>query len=68
MSNESTAKTIELILALIPVAERVVFDLGGKLVEICTRDLTDPAEVRSAIEAAREEGFPELKFISGEKG
>lgn len=57
--------TIQLILALLPVAQKLVFDIGGKLIEINTADLTDPAQIAKAIEAATAEGFPQLRFVSG---
>lgn len=60
--------TVQLILALLPLAERLVFDIGGKLVEINTSDLTDPAEIIKALDAAKTEGFPQLKFISSAGG
>jgi len=63
--SEKSDQTIQLIIALLPVAERIVLDLGGKLVELNTKDLTDPAEIRALLEKARAEGFPELKFVSG---
>ncbi len=56
--------TIQLIIALLPLAERLVFDIGGKLVQINTKDLTDPAEIVKALEAAKAEGFPQLTFVS----
>ncbi|HEX9080236.1 MAG TPA: hypothetical protein VF795_11645 [Desulfuromonadaceae bacterium] len=56
--------TVQLIVALLPIAERLVFDIGGKLVEISTKDLTDPAEIEKALEAAKAEGFPQLRFVS----
>jgi len=57
--------TLQLILALLPVAERLVFDVGGKLIQISTADLTDPAEIKRAIEEASAAGFPQLSFVSG---
>lgn len=56
--------TIQLILALLPVATRLIFDVGGKLIEINTSELSDPAKIREALEAAKAEGFPQLKFVS----
>lgn len=58
------AATVKLILALLPLAKKLVFEIGGKLVEINTADLTDPAEIIKAIDAAKAEGFPVLKFVS----
>lgn len=56
------AATLQLILALLPVAERLVFDVGGKMIEISTADLTDPEQVKRAIEEAGAAGFPQLRF------
>lgn len=58
------AATINLIIALLPLAEKLVVEIGGKLVEINTSNLTDTATIISSIEAAKSEGFPELKFVS----
>lgn len=60
--------TVQLIIALLPLAERLVFDVGGKLIEINTKDLTDPAEIQKALTAANTEGFPQLKFIASVAG
>lgn len=56
--------TIRLILALLPVASRLIFDVGGKLIEINTAELSDPTKIRAALESARAEGFPQLRFVS----
>jgi hypothetical protein len=56
--------TLQLIIALLPIAERLVFDVGGKLIEINTKDLTDPVAIAKALDAAKAEGFPQLKFVS----
>ena len=56
--------TMQLIIALLPLAERLVFDIGGKLIEINTKDLTDPVQITKALDAAKAEGFPQLKFVS----
>lgn len=62
------AATVQLILALLPLAGRLVFDIGGKLVEINTSDLTDPAAIEKALDAAKAEGFPQLRFVSSAGG
>lgn len=56
--------TAQLIILGLTLAEKVVFRIGGKLVEINTTDMTDPAVIQKAFAAAKTEGFPELKFIS----
>ena len=58
------AATVQLILALLPVAQRHVFDIGGKLIEISTADMNDPAKIREAFAAANAEGFPQLRFLT----
>jgi len=60
--------TVQLILGLLPVATRLIFEVGGKLVEINTSALDDPAKIRAALESAKAEGFPELKFVSAAEG
>lgn len=61
-------KTLQLILALLPVASKLIFEIGGRFVEINTAKLEDPAKIREALEAAKAEGFPELKFVSSAQG
>lgn len=56
--------TVQLILIGLTLAEKVVFQVGPKLIEINTKDFNDPAEIIKAFEAAQAEGFPSLKFIS----
>ncbi|MFH1027691.1 MAG: hypothetical protein V1791_06790 [Pseudomonadota bacterium] len=60
--------TLQLILALLPVATRLIFEVGGKLVEINTSELNDPAKIQEALAAAQSEGFPQLKFVSSAQG
>lgn len=54
--------TIQLIIALLPVAEKLIFQVGGKLVELNTADLTKSEDIVAAFEAAKTEGFPVLTF------
>jgi len=54
--------TIQLIIALLPLAEKLVFQIGTKIVEINTADLTKTEDVVAAFDAARKEGFPKLTF------
>lgn len=56
--------TVQLILIGLTLAEKVVFQVGPKLIEINTKDFNDPAEIITAFEAAQAAGFPSLKFIS----
>lgn len=58
------AATVQLILGLLPVATKLIFEVGGKLVEINTSELNDPAKIREAFAAAQAAGFPQLKFVS----
>jgi len=56
------AATLQLILALLPLAEELVFNVGGKLISIATADLDSPEAVAKALETAKSEGFPQLSF------
>lgn len=56
--------TVQLILLGLTLAEKVIFQVGPKLIEINTQDFNDPAEIVKALDEARAEGFPALKFIS----
>lgn len=56
--------TAQLIIALLPIAQRLVFDIGGKLVEINTSDMNDPVKIREAFAAANAEEFPQLRFLT----
>ncbi|MRR33170.1 hypothetical protein EG829_00520 [bacterium] len=60
--------TLRLILALLPVASKLIFEVGGRFIEINTSKLEDPAKIREALEAAKAEGFPELRFVSSAQG
>jgi hypothetical protein len=57
--------TVNLIIALLPLTDRLIFDVGDKLIEINTKNLTDPVEIVKALDAAKAEGFPQLRFVSG---
>lgn len=54
--------TIQLIIALLPLAEKLVFQVGGKLIELNTADLTKSEDIMNAFETAKAEGFPVLTF------
>jgi type II secretory pathway component PulC len=54
--------TIQLIIALLPLAEKLVFQIGGKLVELNTSDLTKSEDIVAAFDMAKKEGFPQLTF------
>lgn len=56
------AITLQLIIALLPVAEKIVFTIGGQLVALNTSTLTDPAAIKSALLQATSDGFPQLEF------
>ena len=58
--------TLQLILTLIPLAEKLVFDIGGKLIELNTSDLTRE-DMLSMLAASRSSTWPELKFVSTKK-
>jgi len=54
---------VQLILALLPMAEKLVFSIGGQLMELDTKNLTRE-DLVAALENSRSETWPELKFIS----
>lgn len=56
------AITLQLIIALLPVAEKIVFTIGGQLVALNTSTLTDPAAIKAALLQATSDGFPQLEF------
>lgn len=56
-------QTTNTILALLPLADRLIFDLGGKLLEINTKTITR-AELLAALDASRSDTWPELQFVS----
>jgi hypothetical protein len=56
--------TIQLIVALLPAAEQIVFKIGEQLVTLNTSNLTDPATIKTALQQAAAEGFPVLEFKS----
>ena len=53
----------QLILALIPLADKLIFSIGGKLMELNTESITKE-ELIAALEESRSANWPELKFIS----
>ena len=57
------AVTLQLILALIPLAENLLFTIGGQTIKIITLDLNTPEAVAAALADAKAEGFPQLSFI-----
>jgi len=59
--------TAQLIIALLPLAERLIFDLGGKLIELNTKDITSTDELIRTIEESKSHTWPKLKFISGKQ-
>ena len=59
------AATIQLILALLPVAEKVIFSIAGEMVELSTKGVDREALIK-ALENSPE--WPELKFVSPNPG
>jgi len=55
--------TLQLILALIPLADKLIFEVGGKLMELDTKNVTRE-ELIAAIAASKSESWPQLKFVS----
>lgn len=61
-----TQSTVALILGLIPVADKLIFEVGSRLIELDTRDLSRDDLVK-AIAASKSENWPALKFQSPRK-
>ena len=61
-----SATTVQLILALLPAAQKIVFSIGNQLVELDTKEVSKE-EVIAALEASRSENWPDLKFISSKQ-
>ena len=59
--------TVALILGLLPVAEKLVFEVGGKLIELNTENLT-AEDLKAAIEQSKSATWPQLQFVSPNKG
>jgi len=55
--------TVALILGLLPVAEKLIFEVGGKLIELNTADLTRE-QLIAALEKSKGENWPQLQFSS----
>ena len=56
-------KNANLIIALIPLAEKLIFSIGGKLFEMNTEGISKE-ELIKALESSRSEDWPDLKFVS----
>lgn len=57
------AALLQLIIAMLPIVDKLIFEVGGKLIELNTGSLKTPEEVISALAQARSAGFPQLKFV-----
>ena len=58
------AATLQLILTLLPVAEKLAFNIGGKIIEMDTTKIESKEQLLAMLENMKSEPFPELKFIS----
>jgi hypothetical protein len=58
--------TIKLILTLLPLAENLIFNIGGKLIELNTEELTRE-DMLKALSESRSDNWPDLKFVSAAK-
>ena len=56
-------QTVALILQLIPVAEKLIFEVGGKMIELDTSKLTRK-DLLKALEDSNSDNWPDLKFSS----
>ena len=60
------AQTVSMIISLIPVAEKLIFEVGGKLIELDTSNITSEDMIK-AITENKSESWPKLKFLSPNK-
>ena len=58
--------TVQLILSLIPVAEKLIFQVGGQMMELDTANITAEDMVK-AIEESKSSNWPKLQFVSPKK-
>ena len=54
--------TANMILTLLPIAEKVIFSVGGKLIEMNTEGIKSKDDLIKAIEASKSDKWPVLKF------
>ncbi|HDH51228.1 MAG TPA: hypothetical protein ENH31_00390 [Nitrospirae bacterium] len=57
-------QTIQLIFALLPLAEKLVFQIGGKLIELNTADIKSSEELVQMLQESKSHSWPKLKFVS----
>ena len=58
-------KTVSLIISLLPIAEKLIFEVGGKLIELNVSKVNSE-DVVKAIEESKSASWPKLTF-SGPK-
>ena len=58
------AATLQLILAMLPLAEKLVFTIGEKVIEMDTTKIESQEQLLAMLEDMKNDPFPELKFIS----
>ncbi len=66
--DPQTIAIINLIAALLPAAETVMFKIGEQIVSLNTANMTDPKAIQDALQKASAEGFPVLQFKSTTEG
>lgn len=61
------SQTISMIISLIPIAEKLIFEVGGRLIELDSSNITS-ADMVKAITDNKSDNWPKLKFSSPNKG
>lgn len=61
------AQTVSMIISLIPIAEKLIFEVGGRLIELDISKITSEDMIK-AIEDNKSGNWPKLKFSSPNKG
>lgn len=58
--------TAESIIMLIPLAEKLIFEVAGKVIELNVKDLTKE-DMLKALEQSKSANWPDLEFKSSRK-
>ena len=66
MSSKDTVNIIQGILTLLPLAEKIVFSIGGRLVALNTKKITSSDDVIKMLEESKSAGWPEFTFSNPE--
>ncbi len=60
-----TKKILDVLMVALPLADKLIFDIGGKLFELNTAEIKSADDVIKIINESKSGSWPGLKFISG---